>query len=208
MLPEIRVPVMTVPKPFMVNTRSTGRRKIPPGFFDGDGLAVVVQGLNQLRYALAGNRRHGNDGRVFQKGAVYEFLRDLPGPVPPIPHSTMSILVQHNKSVPDAEKCADFKVFPGPGASRLHLLSMIMATTSMPVAPATMFFDEFFMPGHVDNADVNAAGKGQRGKTQLNGNAALFFFFSGGPVSYPLMALIRLVFAVINVAGSAQNNLL
>ena len=31
-LPEIKVPVITVPKPFMVKTRSTGKRKRVVGF--------------------------------------------------------------------------------------------------------------------------------------------------------------------------------
>ena len=37
--------------------------------------------------------------------------------------------------------------------------------------------DEFFVAGHVDNADVQMAIVGQGAVARINGNAALLFFF-------------------------------
>ena len=68
-------------------------------------------------------------------------------------------------------------------------------------------FDEFFMAGHIHDADLGAVGPVQMGKAQLNGDAPLFFFLQ--PVGVDAgEGLDQQGFAVVNVTGGADDHML
>ena len=145
MAPESRVPVMTVPKPFMVNTRSMGRRRMP---FDD---------LGETSFAsLSSSRtRAGRFSAVLDEtGTIGDFSRNVPltnsrtssWTRASQSFSTMSILVRTMSPFftcrrSQMARCSRvWGMMPSSAA-------MTSITMSMPPTPASMFLIRPSWPG-------------------------------------------------------------
>ena len=203
-LPETSVPVITVPKPFMVNTRSIGRRNRPEGLRGG------------IRPAIS-SRAPINSGMpcpvAEDTGRIGEFSRKVPWLNSRISSrassshssSTRSVLVMAIKpcwtsSRVQISMCSRvWGITPSSAA-------ITMITMSMPVAPATIFLTNFSWPGTSTIPRCWPLGKSKRCKSKLDGDPALLFFFE--PVRIDAgHRFYQAGFAVVDMSCRSENDL-
>jgi hypothetical protein len=107
--------------------------------------------------------------------------------------------------VPDAQQGADLHVFAGLGHDPFvggdHHADDVDARGA-----GDHVLDELLVAGYVDDAQVAAAGKVQRGKAQFDGDAALLLFFETVGVGAG-DGLDQAGLSVVNMSGGAENDL-
>ena len=170
----------------------------------GDFVAEFIEDLLEIVKPFPGGGGHGNNGGIFQKGALGEFQDILHGKF----HEFFihQINFGHgNESVLDAHEGTDFHVLPGLGHDAFvggngHGDNVDAA------GPGHHVFDKFFMARHIHNAHHFAAFQGNGCKPELYGDSPLFFFlesvgFNAG------QGPDEAGFAMVNVACGAQYDL-
>ncbi len=158
-VPESRVPVMTVPKPFMVKTRSMGRRRMP---FDDLGdtsfESFASSWTSSGRFSPVFGRDR-DDGGLFEEGAFDE-RADI------VLHQREPVLVHHvhlgqdDQAFFDLQEVADGEVLARLGHDAFiggdHEHDDIDAADA-----GKHVLDEPFMARHVHDAEAVAAGEVQ-----------------------------------------------
>ncbi len=139
--PEARVPVMTVPNPFMEKTLSTGRRKMGEKGLSGIALQVfssVLLKRSSPRFLVEDTGTTGASSRNVPR--VNSLISSRASSMSS--SSTMSILVMAMKPclMPMREQISICSRVCGMTPSSA---AMTMETRSIPLAPATMFFTNF-----------------------------------------------------------------
>ena len=112
MVPATSVPVTTVPNPLSTNARSMGRRTSPPGRARRRLRRHPPQLGPQRVEALAGARRHAQDGRPLEEGAGHQLARlDLrQRDAVRVGHVALG---EHDGAPRDGEQPADVEVLAG-----------------------------------------------------------------------------------------------
>ena len=188
--PDTRVPVTTVPNPFIVNARSIGRRGAPStgrrAAWRRHGDEGMAQGLEPLSRAC----RDGDDWCVGERSALQE-VRHLEA------HEVDGLVVdqvvlgERDDTAGDAEQAADLEVlarlrhdrFVG-GDDQQHRIDAAGASQHVP--------DESLVAGHVHEGDVHARRSVQCAKPRSIVIPRAFSSFSRSG-SVPVSACTRLL---------------
>ena len=113
--PDMRVPVTTVPNPFIVKTRSIGRRKIPDRRAPLDGGGHLVQRCDKRIDPQALHRRDADDRAALEKRPPGEVAHLLGDQVDHLGLDHVDLRYDHQPRA-DPQEASGFAYAPGSGA--------------------------------------------------------------------------------------------
>ena len=149
-VPEISVPVTTVPKPFTVKARSSGRRKCPAALFSGAARGGALQLPAQIVEPRAGHGTDRHHRRAFQKRTRHELLHLQPHQFQDVRVHQVGLGERHH-AMRDSQQAADIEVL-----ARLRLDGFVGRDDEQHQVDAAHagqhVLDEALVPGHVHEA--------------------------------------------------------
>ena len=180
-VPATRVPVTTVPKPFMVNTRSMGSRASAAEFFAVNFGGDLGERGFQLIQTCAGQRAHGDYRRLrrIEKRSAHIIFHFQPHHFERLRIDSIGF-GEHGDAALDRQQAADIEVF-----ASLRLDPFIGGNYEQHQVDAAHarqhVAHKALVTGDIDEAQPNPAaigsGEFEVGKPNVNRDAAPFFFF-------------------------------
>ena len=174
------------------------------GIFWGQFPDVLADLFHQFGEAVAGQRRNPAEGCFFEKGAGNLFADFLFDDIDPLFLGQVAF-GQHQDSATDIQQLQDLQMLPGlrhdPFVDIHHQQHQIDAADA-----GQHVVDEALMSGHIDDSSHLAVGEPERGEAQVDGDAALLFFFEA--VGFlPGQGADELGFAVVDMAGRTDDDM-
>ncbi len=187
----MEVPVTTVPKPFMVNTLSTGRRYGPTGAFGTTSDTISSRTLRSSSRPSPVTEETASTGASSRN-------------VPETKSLTSSVTISSHSFSTRSFLVKTTSPFLIPRRRHISMCSVVWGiipssaattrtTRSIPMAPATMFFTKRSWPGTSTTPTCRPEGRERRAKPSSIVMPRSFSSFSLS-VSIPVRALTRAVF--------------